>query len=812
MTAAQRLQMIGTLESRHFSPKLLQSFAPEELTSACERLELSELFESFNDRDADLQKGILEHEAFLPVVKELIEAEITPSEMWKMKCSAENEGVSFFDMNAEQILAVRQMEMDNDTQRWQVFRYYGEYLFDISLRSVIVKNLKHFYRYQVCQLSSLTDEQRAVMRLPFWSSYSGYTEKGMEAALEIVPANASLQRMLTSMHAAGARLTLVPDDWQKLKQVTAEDAELIAQLLPFVEESCLYSGRFFDQWLENGCHTFDLHQLLAQLPEMEKDKQTELFATHLTYVAGLYGKQLEGLTLNELDEEQTRVLIYAIAQKQSAFLRLVRRCYEAYQKLPNASMLHHPAFFRRICLNSMTERDLMACAQVSTDPLCLGNLKEGRYTFAELKALAYAPKQYALLYNRLLDQGVDRRLLLIRQLLKHRWLPENLDDAQLEELAAHLKQKPFDRWLKENMQHISRLDPVDAVRLLACWTEVSRFVQDMQTEEEACFAIRNRHRLGEYSLWANARDNMIALDDDWKELCREYDFSKAFLQEHEQGVLHFIAHEGAGIACAFQKRVPGSREDLRRIIQAELMRRLPEVKYHLDDLSRELNLPINEPQKAAWMQNTDMTAGALTAREHDDFYTTMQIGEIPKQTCLSYRNGSQAECLLSWFDANKKVLMAYKQGVPVARAMIRMTKGGRFDKHRQERLSFVDLQASAKAQSTEETILFLERIYTNGLCNEEMEQVSELFVRLVKKKAQTLGALPVISEAAMLIDKCKQEKPFGFLFVPYSIYISRSKAGSQYLDSLSGAKTIANEGSYHKGMFYVLDEEVTRCA
>lgn len=806
MTAAQRLRMLETLDNQHLSAQLLKTYAPEELTSACDRMELAEVFESFSEQEALLQKAILDHADFLPVVKALLDAEVLPGEIQSLMLSAKQQDVAFFELTAEQILAVRQLELNGEARRWQMFLYYGEYLFNMPQRSVIVRNLNRFYRQQRFQLGELTDGQRSMMLLPFWASYVSSMECNVEAALEVVPTNIALQRMLTSMHDAGVQMIFTPAEWRSLRHVTADDADLIAQLLPLVEESCLSGGRFFDQWLENGCHTYDLQQLIVQLPQMEREKQAELFATHLTYVAGLYGKQLEGLALNKLDEEQTRVLIYAIAQKQNAFLKLVKQHYDAFRNLPNASMLFNASFYERICLNSMTERDLLSCAHVSTDPIHLGYLTEGQYTFAELKTLVYAPKQYACLYNRLLDQGVDKRLLLIRQLLKHRWLPAILDDSRLDELALRLKEKPFDRWLREDMQHIVRLAPTDAVHLLSCWPELQRFVPDMRTGEEVCFAIRNRHRLDEYALWANARDNMVSLDDDWKELCREYDFPKKFLQEHEQGVLRFIAHEGAGIAHTFWRRQQNSREDLRKIIQAEVMGRLPELKYHLDDLSRELNLLISDKQKTVWMENKEMQDGAFTAREHDDFYTTMQIGEIPTHTCLSYKDGSQANCLLSWFDANKKFLMAYKQGVPVARAMIRLTKGGCFASNKQAKLSFADLQEDAHPHSTEELVLFLERIYTNGLRNEDIQAVSELFIRLMKEKAQMLGAVLVVGDGAMYLNDKQTELSSSFLHISYSIYISRSKAGAQYLDSLSGAKSIENEGKYHSGMFYVLDE------
>lgn len=807
MTAAQRLSALKVLNEQHISANLLRTFAADTLTAACKHMDLSQVFADFTDQEASLQSAVLAHEAFLPVLQALLDADLSPSRIQSLMISAASEDVSFMDLTAQQILAVNGIEMESDVQRWQVFRYYGEYLFDAEQFDDIQRSLRQFYSVRLYTLSSLTDTQREVLRLPFWSHYVLGYRRNLEAALEVVPGNLPLQQMMTHLYDHGMRLALDPEEWSKLRHVTDEDAELVSQLLPFVEEPGWGAVSFFDHWVANGCHTYDLKRLNMLLPRMEKEKQKEMFATRLTYLSGLYGKQLDGLALDELNNTQSHVLIHAMAEEQNAFLRLVRQHFDTFRDLPNGSMLFHAAFYERICLNSMTERDLNACKYVLPEQIQLKHLAEGRYTFAELKALAYAPEQYAKLYNRLLDQGVDKRLLLIRQLLKHRWLTDKLTDEQLDELAARLKEKPFDRWREEDMAHIERLRPTDAVRLLACFSQVGRFLHDIRTGEEASFAVRNQHKLGDYTLWANARNDMVALDDDWKELCEAYDFPQDFLQANADGLMRFIAQEGAGITHTYWKRQPDSREDLRRIIQAEIMGRLPELKYHRDDLSRELNVVIPDQQKAAWMENTEMASGAFAIKEKDDFYTTMQIGEIPIHTCLSYQNGMQANCLLSWFDANKKILMAYRDGTPVARAMIRLTKGGCFAQDRQGKLAFVDLQHASGRHQSEESVLFLETIYSNGLRDREKREVSRLFIRLMTKKAAQLGAVLVVSNGAMNPDGKTDEVPQGFLHMRYAIFISRSKAGAQYLDSLSGQNTVVNEGQYHSGMFYVQDEQ-----
>lgn len=64
------------------------------------------------------------------------------------------------------------------------------------------------------------------------------------------------------------------------------------------------------------------------------------------------------------------------------------------------------------------------------------------------------------------------------------------------------------------------------------------------------------------------------------------------------------------------------------------------LKYFADDLRREINHPISEQQETAWQKNLALERGKFIAEEADDFYHTIQIGELPYGTCLSYRTGS----------------------------------------------------------------------------------------------------------------------------------------------------------------------------
>lgn len=804
MTAvAQRLSALNKLKDHRLSCDLLKDFSLEQLTSAVDRLNLQQFPFELGSGTTDLQKALLEHEDFMSTLRRLLEDGMTPGQVRSLMNAAKESDISFFDLNAEQILAIQSVDLDSDRLRMDFYQHFGDPGLRQPWRSILVRNIRHIRHAHAGSLASLTDQKRAMLWYGFFASYIPAYSSHIEAALTVLPKNPALQGLLDTLHQSGVQHYITPDQWQPLRNVSDEDQTLFEAILPLLKDAIVYQGDFFERWIENGCETADLRLLRKLLPNMTEAEQQRLFSTHLTYVSELYGKQLDGLPLEELNTRRASVLIHAVANQQKAFLSLVKQHYEVLKELPSDSMLFSCSFYERIRLNSMSVANLKACSQVSTEPLNLDSLNHREYTFAELKTLAYAPPQYAALYNRLLDQGIDKRLRLIRQLLRHRYLPDTLTEEQLDELALHLKEKAFDRWLAEDMQHIEGLPRRDAVSLLSLWSALRRFIPDLRTADEASFAIRNHGALGNYNCWADAKADILKLDQDWTEVRKAFSFKEQFLTDHSEGVFRFLSRTGAAIVNDYLHHEMEGHESLRRIVQAEIMGRLPEMKYHEDDLSRELNFLISPARKAVWMNNFSLTQGEFTACEHDDFYTTMQIGEIPTHTCLSYRSGGQSNCLLACFDANKKILMAYHKGKPVARAMIRLTKGGYFADKQKGTLEFADLQSSTCDLPAEQAVLFLERIYSSGLNESSLRTVSRLFISLLRDKAKKLGSLLVVSPDAVLPASDAINPPEGFLHTRYSLYISRSKAGAQYLDSLSGANSVSNECSYRSGVFFV---------
>jgi len=123
-------------------------------------------------------------------------------------------------------------------------------------------------------------------------------------------------------------------------------------------------------------------------------------------------------------------------------------------------------------------------------------------------------------------------------------------------------------------------------------------------------------------------------------------------------------------------------------------------------------------------------------------------------------------------------------------------------------LQFADLSWDHANEGTEDQrkeylTLFLKRLYVRRCSPEEVDAIRKLFVALVREKAASMGALSVLAGEYGCVCETGRYARMG-----YYLYISKSKSGAQYLDSLSGPALVSKEGRYERGSFLVTREPV----
>lgn len=299
-------------------------------------------------------------------------------------------------------------------------------------------------------------------------------------------------------------------------------------------------------------------------------------------------------------------------------------------------------------------------------------------------------------------------------------------------------------------------------------------------------------------------ERMPEIDESWMRLNEVLKIDESFLHKNREGLMRFLCNGGAEIFRAFLSGdLEAKKEKTRRLCVAEIAGRFREVKYYKDDLEREIALQVPEDVQQLWMKNMEMKKKQMRLWEEDRLLPVMQIGEVIGHTCLSYRDGGYKRCLLSCFDANKKVLYLSADGTLTFRAIIRLTKGAFCrmpGKHRG--LQFADLTREETEVKTgdrrkEYLTLFLERPYFKGISEDKEKEAICLAVEMLKKKAKQLKAELVLSDSYKKYALEGKE----FIRAKYYMYISASKNGEQYLDSLGGMAGASEEGSYEEGYF-----------
>lgn len=401
----------------------------------------------------------------------------------------------------------------------------------------------------------------------------------------------------------------------------------------------------------------------------------------------------------------------------------------------------------------------------------------------------------------------DERMKIVRELVGKECISQHISEESLDKITEKFLQKPLSQWIYGELEHVENLSWHCAIRILEVWEELERFIPGAKSEQHLLFLLKNRERLKAYPDFESVMKQVTEIDTTWKKLCQQLKIEPSFAEENQKGVRKFLYQGGAEIIGLFLQNSEGEKEKIRRLCLAEIADRFYDVKYHEGDLEHEIALEISKENEVAWRENLVTKNGNVKLWEEDRLLPVMQIGELVGHTCLSYRDGGYKECLLSAFDANKKVLYLSLNNQFVFRAFIRLTKGTLTkNKDVNRRLQFVDITKEKPVESPDQRnskdqkevlTLFLERPYFKGISDEKQKEVIQMVLRLLRRKAKKLSAQLVLSnDYEGLV-----QKESGFIRTQYYMYISASKNGKQYLDSLGGMATVKNRSTKDKYPF-----------
>lgn len=801
----KHLALLARMESSGLKLGLTGKFPEDALDQTCERVESFQLqnrLRTGND-NTQIQKELVRTPEFAALYHALCNDGVDDRSITSMLQSAITCDEQLTQYPKEQVLTAAGTDIPLSL-RFYYMKFYLPFIKYEEEGEAIIDNINAFPATEREELSALTDAQKNMMRQPFLGPYLFNWNNNAREELELLEQNQPLQRVLTLLYRQGVALDLNAARLKDLCWVETADVMKFRRLLAAFEYDTEDLNAFFERWLENHAGQYDLNWFISHTPPLDKGQRQEILRNDLSYLNALYSGRLH-LDFSAIRRYQFPILTYAVQHGKKHFLDLVSDNSELFLSLGRYALLFEDKFCEHCNLNSLTAKNLQACDTVEHGSSYFDLLEDGRqYTFEEMWLLWRKDEIYVQLYAMLTPLSVDRRLLILRQLLKYGLLSRHMEDQELEQLARCLLEQPFSEWYRGAFGHIRGLTRRTAMRLLQKYEQLQAFIPELQSEADAIFVLNNGAVIAGQKNWMQVRAAVLTMDQDWLDLKQRFSFTDEFVEQHRESVTNFLLRGGSAMVRSLYGYLQGNDkaiEALRRIVQAELMGQFYALKYFADDLQREIRYPISEVQEAAWKRNLTLERGPFSAEEADDFYFTMRLGELPHSTCLSCWTGSQRDCLLAAFDSNKKMILIRKGEDIVARACIRLTKGA-FQRPADFDFSFADLAqeqpAGKMGASDEMLILFLERIYTSGLNDEEAENAMKMAVSLVTQKAAAIGAVAVLARRYQ--DCYDRDQYVGSQFY---VYISKSKNGQQYLDSMGGAAVTSHKEQYTGAVFLV---------
>ena len=816
----ENLKMILMMNKYHLFLRLLNQYKEAIIISCCERIEKQNVQYSQYKGHGAIQKELVENEGFVKYLNKMCLTNLDETTINAHLEVLHSKDDTAMNYPVERLISSMSYTVLYKEVFYDYLIYFSDLPIDKKSRQHTVSNLVRYRNISEKPVSELSVKERDLLTKPFLFYTSLIPEESVFEALHMLANHSGLLEIIKYLYNNELNVPLKIRHYESFCESPAYILNKFKEIYRLLGKNYYAMRNFLSLWLENNCSLFDLNILSCKLAFKSSEEQSDVFASRSSYINFIYGKKINNIPLMQISPYKEDILIYAITNKKKSFIKLVEDNYEAFSMVGISSILFERDFYAKfVNINSLNNKNLKDCIKMETEKMPFDSLKPGRqYTFEEIKALYGYPKQYAKLYNMLKQPRIDERIIILRQLTKRNLLLKITEDSHIERLAVKFNQKPFFSWSKQKFNHINGIKPNDTIQLLIHYSEIERFIPQMKTGIDARLVLRNRENIHDYDKISDMKNEMEKIDADWKVLVKAMDLNEQFLRQNQDKVVEFICRNGASIAKTYYNNLSNAdkKEALKRILKALVMGEFYKLKYFSGDLQREIDYPIGKKTEEYWKENTELVNGNITIKECDDFFSTILMGTELQRTCLSYIDGAYKECLLSNFDSNKKILNAYENGKLVGRAIIRFTKGRYSDVKRsageKASLSFVDLEKLDEAKNVnddtadkEYLVLFLERSYTAGINSKTAALVQNSFIELAEKKASQMGVMQVLSNS---YDNCSLTDKF--TRTSFYIYISKSKAGAQYLDSLNGSANISDEGGYRTNNFYINNNDINK--
>lgn len=597
-----------------------------------------------------------------------------------------------------------------------------------------------------------------------------------------------------------AKNVFLPDvrDYSTAAEIVGKTMALLAEKLSKLDPNVMIQSDVYKRYFENASYIkFDqklLSGYLKNLADMEPyDAGKSVFwrAGFLGVCTGNRYTKLVYQMAGKANEENLMELVYeAIVDHKKSFLRLMEDDLDLFLQIPYESILFVKDFRKLLNLNTLQKKDILTLLKKDKEIGWLYTYNtmdfrglSGTYTFQELLAVCGQPEWIRKTYAKL-DMRVDEKLRRIRQIFRFNSLKGNRDPAAI---AAALSNESFEDYCtRRGIKDASKSDLFLLMELEQTDERVSSVANSAKTGQDVKTILRNR-KPELFEMGLNAfKKAFTDLDTDSSWLKEQIEIPK----EHQDAFTSFCLDGCASIVHDYYESNRGQQaENVLLIAKATIYGLLDEVKYK--DLHKEIGYSITREQENAWRENITLMDGKVKTGEYTDFASCMNIGVLPERTCMNYRDGAYNECLLSTFDANKKVIYVMEEDEIIGRAILRLSK---LSDEGDKDLHFEDV-AEDTPENKENLVVFLERCYKNGFSGKKAAMIYRKLYDLAKRKAELLGA------GLVLADDYKTVAELNGLAKKRSyIYVSESKNGKQYLDSLGG--NCESGGYYVRGNFF----------
>ena len=252
------------MRNNGLNEQLIKSFSLDKIIKACERIESTKILKDDYKENKIFQDELVRDEKFILYLNKVYEKELDVNgfEILLESIEQHNEKISDYPIN--NVLDILNNKELLYKAYYSYLKYYQDYTNNSNFKTIITKNLNHFYGQSDIVFDDLSRNEKELLKSNELDNYNLIPINDIKKIYEFLVNNEELKNLIVFLNSKEMYIPLNLKLYEHIAANAKEIKELLKKILKSISNNEI-AYQLLLEWLNNDCKIYDLRVLESQI-------------------------------------------------------------------------------------------------------------------------------------------------------------------------------------------------------------------------------------------------------------------------------------------------------------------------------------------------------------------------------------------------------------------------------------------------------------------------------------------------------------------------------------------------------------------